>query len=529
MICTSCGAELAANGSFCPRCGAPAGDRTAAPSQTDAPGPRPEHAQERLDRVPPPPLQPEALGPRPDRVQERLDKTPPGSAPEKAPPEKKKGRGPLVAVAAVMAVLVAVGSLLFIFQQMTGHWPWEAGENPQSSDGEEKAGKRKKTSDADAGTAPAQTQSETGTGPAETPVPANTVYLMAGDPLPEGLDYDSVDRDAGESIGEKLYAQLPVLGNPAVKRGDVTAVTFTGDPGKAPAAGAWDVSAAKDGSVKAWTENGRLYIAAAGRIRPESCKDLFCGYIRLRSVAFGTVFDTSGVTDMSGMFEDCWALKTLDVSGFDTSSVTNMNWMFEMCVQLETLDLSSWDTSRVEQMTWMFNCCKGLKQLDVSGFDTRSVTDMNTMFSCCRSLTALDLTGFDTSNVTDMGWMFDECESLVSLDLSGFDTSAVTNMYSMFGDCVSLTSLDVSGFDTSRVTDMGYMFYNCVSMSEFHIESFSADASTNVDCMFGLDADMSRKYEDVRVYNGSGVFRPGIFSSSDGWFADGAEHAVDSA
>ena len=120
------------------------------------------------------------------------------------------------------------------------------------------------------------------------------------------------------------------------------------------------------------------------------------------------------------------------------------------------------NTSNVTSMVDMFNNCTSLISLDLSGFDTSKVTDMNGMFYSCRSLTSLDLSKLDTSKVTYMNGMFDGCSNLTSLTLSNFNTSKVTNMRNMFYGCSGLTSLlDLSGWDTSNVTNMGNMFKGC--------------------------------------------------------------------
>ena len=154
-------------------------------------------------------------------------------------------------------------------------------------------------------------------------------------------------------------------------------------------------------------------------------------------------------------------IKKIILDNYDTSSVTDMSGMFFGCSSLKSLDLSGFDTSSVTDMRCLFSGCSSLKSLDLSCFDTSSVTNMRAMFSGCSSLSSLDLSSFDTSSVTDMMWMFSGCSSLVSLDLSGFDTSSVTDMRSMFYGCSSLSSLDLSCFDTSSVTNMMCMFDGC--------------------------------------------------------------------
>ncbi|WP_120186637.1 BspA family leucine-rich repeat surface protein, partial [Listeria monocytogenes] len=144
-----------------------------------------------------------------------------------------------------------------------------------------------------------------------------------------------------------------------------------------------------------------------------------------------------------------------DVSNFDTSSVTNMLAMFQNCTSLEELDVSNWDTSSATDMAYMFAHCTSLEALDVSNFDTSSVTNMQAMFENCTSLGELDVSNFDTSSVTTMAGMFQNCTSLEELDLSHFDTSSVTTMAYMFRNCTALKSLYLDNFtDAASMTDM---------------------------------------------------------------------------
>ncbi len=181
---------------------------------------------------------------------------------------------------------------------------------------------------------------------------------------------------------------------------------------------------------------------------------------------------TDNVTDMSGMFEDCTSLTSLDVSGFNTEKVTDMSGMFLSCTSLTSLDVSNFDTRNVTDMSAMFYNCSRLTSLNVSGFNTAKVTNMDGMFSYCSGLTSLELSKFDTGNVTRMGAMFSGCSSLTSLGVSNFDTGNVTDMNYMFCDCWRLTSLDLSHFDTGNVTDMSYMFEYCSSLTSLDVSGF---------------------------------------------------------
>ncbi|MCM1128198.1 MAG: BspA family leucine-rich repeat surface protein [Lachnospiraceae bacterium] len=221
----------------------------------------------------------------------------------------------------------------------------------------------------------------------------------------------------------------------------------------------------------------------------QSTKEWFKNCSNLTDVDLSN-FDTSQVTDMSGMFCGCEALYDLNVSNFDTHQVTDMSSMFAGCESLIHLDVSNFNTSNVTDMSSMFRACYALTSLDVSNFNTSNVTDMSSMFCACYALTSLDVSNFNTSNVTDMNCMFAEHHwygeftgSLSSLDVSNFDTSNVIDMSYMFSGC-ALTDLDVSNFNTSKVTNMEGMFYECSLLPELDVTNFDTCKVTNVYSMF---------------------------------------------
>ncbi len=202
-----------------------------------------------------------------------------------------------------------------------------------------------------------------------------------------------------------------VLGSD-ISRADIATIEVLNSLECAPE-GAWDVSAAGDGSVMAWVKDGALTIAANGGVKaPRNATGMFANYTNATDIRFNGCFDTSDTENMYGMFIGCTALQTLDIAGFDTSGATNMAFMFSDCGQLKALDVSGFDTSRVEDMNTMFQSCASLEELDVSGFDTSLVTALDYMFYNCPKLKALDASGFDTQSVTTLKRMFYNCGAL---------------------------------------------------------------------------------------------------------------------
>ena len=198
------------------------------------------------------------------------------------------------------------------------------------------------------------------------------------------------------------------------------------------------------------------------------------------------LIDTSEVTRMNNMFQDCTALTT--IPQLDTSNVTSMSYMFNRCTALTTIP--QLDTNKVTSMSNMFNGATVLTTIPL--LNTSAVTNMSSMFQNCSALTEIPL--IDTSAVTDMRYMFQNCKSLTTIPL--LNTSAVTNMSSMFYGCTVLTTIpllntssvinmsnmfqgcirltEVPQLDTSKVANMANMFYDCTSLSNDSLNNILA-------------------------------------------------------
>ena len=102
----------------------------------------------------------------------------------------------------------------------------------------------------------------------------------------------------------------------------------------------------------------------------------------------------------------------------------------------------------------LFNMCECIESINFKQFNRTNFDSMNRMFSACTELKEINFSNFKTNNIRDMSQMFDGCSSLKEINLSNFNTNNVTNMSGMFGGCSSLRELNVSNFNTNNVTNM---------------------------------------------------------------------------
>ena len=227
-----------------------------------------------------------------------------------------------------------------------------------------------------------------------------------------------------------------------------------------------------------------VFDSSFAKARPKSCVNWFNGCKNLTEIVGSNYLNTSDVTYMSHMFNNCNKLTSLDVSSWTTENVTSMGNMFYGCSNLSSLDVSKWDTGNVKNMSYMFFGCNDLTSLDVSRWNTGNVTNMGYMFHGCSGLTTLDVSKWDTGKVTLMSYLFIYCSSLTSLDVGKWDTGKVTDMSQLFRDCSGLTSLDVSKWKTDSVTNMSHVFYGCSSLRSLDVSSWNTEKAQNMYSMF---------------------------------------------
>lgn len=291
---------------------------------------------------------------------------------------------------------------------------------------------------------------------------------------------------------------------------EIAAITFV-DSLEGAGEDAWDVSEAGNGAILAWTAPSTyaeglrdLYIGSNEEMYAGSNPD-FSNYYRLQAFhnasllntsktvslkfAFSNTgiesnvpleldlsgWDTSSVTDMSGMFQYS-DITGVNLSGWDTSSVTDLSRMFWGCDELVRVELPGWDVSSAVNMKSMFGCCSSLVSVDLSGWNIASDTSVASMFCFCYSLEDVNLNGWDVSSLTSLAGLFGDCTSLTHVDLSGWNPSSATSLSSMFSDCSSLTSVDLSGWDVSRVEDLFHLFQGCSSLTSVNLSGWNVSS-----------------------------------------------------
>lgn len=152
--------------------------------------------------------------------------------------------------------------------------------------------------------------------------------------------------------------------------------------------------------------------------------------------AISKIPNNEGDVEVAIKWYDGWKLSCstfTEAPMLDTTGVTDLSQLFNICRELQTVPL--YDTSNVKDMKMMFYNCGNLQSVPL--FDTTNVTDMMSMFAYCTSLETIPQ--FDTTNVKYMSDMFEGCTNLKTVPL--LNTPNVYRGADIFSNCPNLENI----------------------------------------------------------------------------------------
>ena len=155
-------------------------------------------------------------------------------------------------------------------------------------------------------------------------------------------------------------------------------------------------------------------------VKSSDKKTLTFYYDAQKSSRTGTVWGIGETKQDGDIILPAWAV-TQNTSESDVTTAvfdlsfknflpkTTENWFFDFTNLEEKKGLENLNTSEVTTMSGMFEDCSRLTSLDLSSFNAENVQNMSAMFSGCQNLTSLNLSNFNAENVQNMGSMFYSC------------------------------------------------------------------------------------------------------------------------
>ncbi|WP_051155383.1 BspA family leucine-rich repeat surface protein, partial [Winogradskyella psychrotolerans] len=171
--------------------------------------------------------------------------------------------------------------------------------------------------------------------------------------------------------------------------------------------------------------------------------------------------------------------KILNVDQWGTNNWTNMSGAFYGCTHLNSTATDVPDLSLVADLSNMFRVATNFNQ-DIGSWDVSNITNMEAMFSSATSFNG-EIGLWDVSNVVNMKAMFAFTYSFNKM-LGLWDVSSVTTMESMFNGAIVFNG-NIGSWNVGNVTNMLRMFRSASSFNAA-IGSWDVSKATNMESMF---------------------------------------------
>ena len=109
------------------------------------------------------------------------------------------------------------------------------------------------------------------------------------------------------------------------------------------------------------------------------------------------------------LFQNCKNLKTADISTtFSMAKKVDASNLFIGCSKLESVSIAG----RFSSISGLFQSCAALKSVDFSNVSLDYVTNLGYAFSGCSNLKSVDMSHLDLSKVNTANCVFDKCDAL---------------------------------------------------------------------------------------------------------------------
>lgn len=210
----------------------------------------------------------------------------------------------------------------------------------------------------------------------------------------------------------------------------------------------------------------------------------------------------TGLTDMTGAFQDCVNLKSVPADNTGAfAQVKNFSGCFSGCAGLTSISEKLF-THAIEatSFTGVFNGCTGITEIPAKLFENcvkvtsfnqvfsgtsittvsedifkncPEVTDFSSAFEYCYSFTTVSEKLFvNNENVKDFSRLFRHT-AIVTVPDKLFDTcTKVTTFHKLFNDCNNLKQVGLLFKNCSQVTDFSELFHSCGSIEEIPADLF---------------------------------------------------------
>ena len=147
-------------------------------------------------------------------------------------------------------------------------------------------------------------------------------------------------------------------------------------------------------------------------------------------------WDMSSCKTTINTFRKCYKLN-IDLSTWNTSNITEISGIFYDCTSFEGKGLEKWDMSNVTRSVCAFSGCKNFNGKGLENWKFPKLKEAEQMFLDCENFNC-DVSNWDMSDCSDISRMFYNCKKFKGEGLDKWNIQSKVKKILTFGKCTYL-------------------------------------------------------------------------------------------
>lgn len=206
---------------------------------------------------------------------------------------------------------------------------------------------------------------------------------------------------------------------------------------------------------------------------------MHCNNLTTLNLANFNGININTISNRYDAFEECPNLKYINLSNFNSTCLDLWPGRhFEKLHMLESIDVSGLCRNGIDgkiDISGLFEGCSNLKTVNISNLLINCPpTSLSCIFSGCTNLN-VDNIVFDFDGITSLGGAFNGCHQLTSFDFETqvLNMQSLVSISSMFSNCINLKTINLSNLSTGNISSMSELINGCYNLTSVDMSYFN--------------------------------------------------------
>ena len=181
-------------------------------------------------------------------------------------------------------------------------------------------------------------------------------------------------------------------------------------------------------------------------------------------------------------------IEEIDLYGFDTSEITSMECMFNNCTKLTKFNLTNKEFSKLSTINKILTNCPSLSHIHFENINFTELISMNNLFNIFSNNTVINFIYINFPKLETIenlmrDYFYDKTKYF-NISFENINIENVITMDKMFLNFTNLENVNFININATNLYSMNDMFNGCSQLSQVIFDNFNAPNLSEIERMF---------------------------------------------